>query len=787
MPGVFGEFSNGPIQFNHNSGSMESRGTIDAPPSAAAGPQTPATAPASGGGGVLAYGGPTSGFGGPGMGMMPASSPASDNGGSYGMGGLGRPDNGGSNETAIGLDDGGEVPDESDGAIGAQQGAESATFDPMQAISMVLAYGRKQSGLPANFSQGPGAAQAFDDGGEVEQEDGGVIPQGAPSNVTAGGNSQMPDPRKILSYLTGGGNVSPDVAGALERHVDPGGSMEPSRRTVASILAAPNPEAAFGMMQHYRTRFNAYSGGARAALDQGDLGQAAVHGTQAMENLPTGYHVQFAPARGGVAMTAKKLGRNAQPAVQSAEDGGPISSEEFDARHPNMVDLPESENVEDRRGEPPDPSLGPDDPRDAYQGALDAQIERGAATEREKRNKLFDKLGTIRGFADGGEVEEDDTGEGVIQPEAPLDEPQDQPQEQVAPVDEEAGGAPTVLTPEQFKQMMADGYDKPLDEGFGPWLKSILNAVNPVGTANAAEGSGFRPGSPLDRVFAQPAAPAAANPAAPADNPGTTSGWLPSPSIMKALQEERNQTVVPKTKGDREQVAPQPQPQPQQAQPGPDELRNERLRQYQERVEKLATKLYPWAGQEDQRSHYVAVTMQKAMESEFRQDQETSRNRGAMEGQRQQGRMSLEQLRQQGRAANTDTLEAGRDTRNLRTNDTRREGYQTRENAVDQRARQAAFERALRQERMNNVDPETAVKNVARQFGVNPEDVQRTLSQQPQARGGQQQAPQQQQPAPQSQGGTQQPRYVVYPSGPFANQLVEVLPDGRVRPVAPRQ
>lgn len=807
---ALGEFSNGPIQFNHNSGAIESRGTIDTPPASAdAGPQTPLTSPAANGGGVLAYGdpstaGPSAGFGGlsdehdanvSGQDIdFGSRAPGAD--GMYGMGSYGGGQTvmgrtgidgaagaGDGTGTTMGFDDGGEVPgtdDEGDGAIGASQGASSSTFDPMQAISKVLAFGRQKGGLPANFSQGPSAGappqQGFDDGGEVQdQPDQGVIPS---SPVTAGGNEpqepqggKLPDPRVALQYLTGGGAVSPDIAGALEKHVDPQGTMEPSRRTVAAILAAPNPDAAFGMMQHYRTQFNAYSGGARAALDQGNLGQAAVHATQAMQSVPTGYHVQFAPTQGGIAMTAKKLGAPAQQApVQSAESGGLIDDEPND----RLPDQEESTNIDDRRGQTvegykPRQAVGlSGGPQQALADAnKDTASKMGEGVIRKKKMQSFD---------DGGEVDEEPADQGVIPSQIspqPDDPSMDQP---AAPQDDGGTDQPTVLTPAQFKKMMSDGYDKPLDDGFAGWLKSILSAVNPVGSAQAAEqtpgqASGFAPQT------AQPA-PAGA-PQAPAANQGTTSGWQPTPSIIEALKADRakqtagttqgqmtndpaaQQTIAPKSKGDMAPgggpgAGPQQGGRPGTPQPSPDDQRNARLQQYQQRFEQLAAKLYPWASQEDQRSQYIAGMMQKATESEFKQDQEVGRGRSQQAGQRLEGQMKLEQLRQQGRQQSNDQLETGRDTRNLRTNDTRREGFQTRENAVYLRQSRGEIERLIKVESAKGLKPDEVLANVAKYFNTTPQQIQQSMATQPGTRGQPQGQPQGQGQQPQGQPGMQQ-------------------------------
>jgi hypothetical protein len=89
--------------------------------------------------------------------------------------------------------------------------------------------------------------------GSTDQED-----QGQDDQMTPSGNGQ-PDPKAVMAYLSGQGGMPPEQAAALEHRADPQGQMDPAQRKVAALSAAGSPEAGFGLMQHYRQKFNAYS------------------------------------------------------------------------------------------------------------------------------------------------------------------------------------------------------------------------------------------------------------------------------------------------------------------------------------------------------------------------------------------------------------------------------------------------------------------------------------------------------------------------------------------------
>lgn len=848
--GAFGQWGNGPIQFNSNSGVIESRGTMDAPPSAAAGPQTQPPAPSTGtslpGDGKSLPTGPqtqpTDG------GVLPMGG-ASNNGGEYGMdgGGLstsssyGGSSGGSSGGSMSAYDGGGEVPDdaEQDG-VGTQQGAQAATLDPMMAIQRTLAYGRKKMGMPANFTQGPGSEQSFDDGGEVdtgeETSGSGVIQPQTPQGAQPGGG--MPNPQHTLMYLTGAGNVSPDIADALEKKLDPQGQMDASTRTLHAIASAPSPDAAFGLMQHYRTRYNAYAGGARAALDQGNAGQAAAHATQAFQNIPTGYDVRFAPAQGGIAMSAKKLGpqQSAQPAM---EDGGEVGA--FD----RLGDDHLSDNVEDRREEGVTSKTGtlPETDANNQRRALgDAQQKESGPVDEGVVRKSKMK---VVSYDDGGEVDEDE-GDGGVIPTQTTNEPPDPSMDQPAQAEpEQDWGQPNVLTPDQFKKVVTAGYDKPLDDGFSKFMSSILQAMNPVGSAQAAQPRGVgmygqpstpsndqsqgvplpaprpdgAPGGPDDNgalgnvlgpasrgdfagagnnivgniksLFTKPgeAAPdvtaAVTDPAqTPAGQAGPTPNqqppggqrWQPTPSIMAdAARGMQESTAGKSSKATPPPQAQQAQGQPQQPQGRP----RENLDQLYEKYDALWNKMHNGfvsAAEEPQRREFIKGMISKELNTQGAMDIENNKGRLQMQQSRDQNRMLTEQFKQtQINSRNQNTTQSREKIADL--NRQWNTWSKQQQDMVRMTGQQLAADPALAS------DPNklmSRVTGLAQQMGINPQDMM-TLIQ----NGG---PPQQQgaQPGAQPQGQSAQPQgaqtVVVFPRGPYAGKPMIKLPNGTYVP-----
>ena len=273
----------------------------------------------------------------------------------------------GSGPTPYGMafDDGGSIPDPGgvipsdpqdpsemqDTSQGGSQSGSPDLSSALQSVKSALAFGRKQSGMPAVLTGGvsstpsvtPNSAQSFDDGGAVDDSDtpdnsggddnsGGVIPQPGTSQGAA-----PQQPSKMAGYLTGAGAVTPDIASALEGRVDPQGKMDPSARKMMAIASAGDPSKQFALMQHYRQKFNAYNGFARVAADgtpqkPADMNAAAHAATQAYQNVPDGTSVMFQPTQGGVVAHVKQLAQPKQPQQaqqsQSFDDGGDVQDEQ---------------------------------------------------------------------------------------------------------------------------------------------------------------------------------------------------------------------------------------------------------------------------------------------------------------------------------------------------------------------------------------------------------------------------------------------------------------------------
>lgn len=346
--------------------------------------------------------------------------------------------------------------------------------DPMAMVKAALAHGRQRMGLPATFypstdNESNGPIGAFDDGGEVPGNEGddqgqGVIPDD--QNQAAGGGQPQGgaiDPRKTMAYLAGAGAMPAEQAAALEQRVDPTGQMDPAERKMKALQMAGSPQAAAALMQRWRMLANAYMGAAHAALDKGNLAQAAQSATKAFEHIPTGHSVQFAPAGRGIAIHARPLGGapqgGSEPGYdaggdvaglqmqQGFDDGGEVDQPQEDAAPAEdprgaidrLGDDNLSSNVEDRRGEPP--KVGPD-------GKL-LPSETWTDTGRRLSNKIADFRGSVS------------QGMGVLDTG-----------------DEGGSGDPAqpIVTPVQtLKSLLGAGYDKIIEQGsnLGNWLSSL--------------------------------------------------------------------------------------------------------------------------------------------------------------------------------------------------------------------------------------------------------------------------------------------------------------------------
>lgn len=289
-----------------------------------------------------------------------ASSDQSNGASTVGLPGLMGGHNTEGNPGSVYLAEGGEVP----GDTGQDSGdAAPANTDPFSMITSALATGRKKFGLPSSFygggsdtgnSDGP-QPQNFAEGGEV-QGDGdddaddqqGVLPTEDDQSQDQGQQPQQgqqqgggQSSQSAMAYLKGAGAVPPEVANALERQVDPHGQMDPSLRKTLAVTQAGDPNKAFGLMQHYRQKFNALGAFAKAAL-MGSGGRppnphaAADALNKAYAHVPDGTALEFSPVQGGMQVAVRNVmpGKGQQPQQpqqqepepQSFADGGPVNN-----------------------------------------------------------------------------------------------------------------------------------------------------------------------------------------------------------------------------------------------------------------------------------------------------------------------------------------------------------------------------------------------------------------------------------------------------------------------------
>lgn len=599
--GALGQFQNGPIQFNDDTGAIEARGTRP-PPSATTAPAAP-RAPSGDrmppqvnvqptdetGGAPTAPGNDTS-YTPPG-GALGSSFDSGDDGDQWKPGDFrspidpqpfgaldgkpfgntiqwNSPFGGGLNGLTVGhFEDGGEV----DG------GEEQQAADPISVIKQALNFGRKKMGLPTNFTDG---TSEQDEGQVMGFEDGGVIPEqgqpdeGAPSE----GGSGLADPRKTIAYLAGDGAVSPEIAQALEQHVDPDGSMDPSERTMATLNAAPDDESKFGMLQHYRTKYNGYSAGARAAMDQGNLGLAAKHATDAFDAVPTGQKISFAPAGGGnIAVILKNAIDGARKFAGAGILGkAPIKAgdDAWQKFHGGGEEVPAMED-------------GGEFEEDPTEVRDDATEVTGSVPQQAPVRSDGGSAGVLADHeAEGAEVDRQ-----YAEQQARGPQPRSDGGSAGVLADHAAEGAaldaePMILNKEQFKRLMTSGYDKPLDDGVKGTFEHIMDAVASAMGPGAAQAQGL-----------------------PRDNPAYAQPGKPSMGM----------------KGYATQGQPDAAPAPKRT---PIDDTNDRMENYQKRVEALAEKLFPWASQTNQRNQYVADAMEKVLESEGKVDQVSTKNQG---------------------------------------------------------------------------------------------------------------------------------------------------------------
>lgn len=193
---------------------------------------------------------------------------------------------------------------------------------------------------------------SYDDGGDVDNPSNAGMPQQPQGNRPQGA------PPSIVGYAMGSDAVLPDVAQALEGKVDPHGQMDGSTRKMLAIASAPDQQTQWGMMQHYRQKFNATSAFARAAAQgtpqkPADIGAAAKAATQAYENVPDGTQLSFKPTNGGVIAHVHHLvSKGGNQAQQGFDDGGDVQSGLPDVLGTGAPSIPSSDY--------PTPDVDPD-------------------------------------------------------------------------------------------------------------------------------------------------------------------------------------------------------------------------------------------------------------------------------------------------------------------------------------------------------------------------------------------------------------------------------------------
>jgi hypothetical protein len=308
-------------------------------------------------------------------------------------------------------------------------------------------------------------------------EDGGVVPT---EEETAQGNPNAIDPRQAMAYLAGDGAVSPEIAQALEQRIDPQGQMNPTQRATAAIGVAPDDESRFGLIQHYRTKYNGYSAAAKAALQRGDMGEAAQQATMAMDSVPNGERTQFAPAGNGLAMISRPAfgrsgGRRTAPRQQSFQGGGEVYDED----------------------------------EETTQNYASAGMHgMGGSGEAGPHYRTLEDPDEDQEYARAGmgnmppPAEPDN-----LNPEIPVQEPVINPQATMPTQSPEPAAAPEVVPPQTLLEMLSKGFDDQLKKAWKPFAPAApAGAEAGVVPANppAAPRNPMMPPAPPPRQAAMP-------------------------------------------------------------------------------------------------------------------------------------------------------------------------------------------------------------------------------------------------------------------------------------------
>jgi hypothetical protein len=198
------------------------------------------------------------------------------------------------------FDSGGMIP----GAANPDEGLLQASAAQREAVEKAQLAAKEGQGSHPVYP-GYDAGGAIPDGGNMDDPQSQGMPPQPQDNMPApqqGQTQPANDPQQALQmYAMGAGAVPPQMAQALEQKVDPTGSMDPSQRKLLAVASAPDPKTQFGMMQHYRQRFNALNSFARAAgtgtqARPADIAASTQAATRAFHNVPNGHSISFSPA-----------------------------------------------------------------------------------------------------------------------------------------------------------------------------------------------------------------------------------------------------------------------------------------------------------------------------------------------------------------------------------------------------------------------------------------------------------------------------------------------------------
>lgn len=231
-------------------------------------------------------------------------------------------------------------------------GGEGEDQNPFQTKTAPSPFGKRK--------QVPGAAAGgVIDAGDMDDPSSAGSPPQPTDNQPTGSGAGAVNMQALKQYVMGAGAMPADQAAALEQQADPQGQMDPAQRKLLAVANAGDPKAQFGLLQHYRQRFNLLNAYAQAAAKgaQGrpaDLAESTQAATRATQNVPTGHSVNFQPAGNGVAVSIKKLGAGKQQPGLDAGGVVPTSDDQTDTEAPAQ-DTPE-DSLRSAAGEPAIPA-----------------------------------------------------------------------------------------------------------------------------------------------------------------------------------------------------------------------------------------------------------------------------------------------------------------------------------------------------------------------------------------------------------------------------------------------